>query len=331
MKTVSEIIKTLQSKNYSPIYFLVGKEKFFHDQIINLLSNDLFTDPSSRSLNRIVLHGTENSLPQIVNAAVSYPMLSNYKLIIVKEFTKIKTSEAESFERYLDNPQTATILVLSADDPGKTKLFNKVKSVATVVDCKPILEYKVSAWIKQRSDEKKLNLVAPAALMLAEYTGNSLLGIDHELDKIKDFKADNSEITTDDIISITGMSKEYNVFTFQKALSEKDIKRSFLIAKNLMDSGENINLIISIVFSFFKKALIMSRLKTSNKKVTEISSLMKLNDFQMRDIQNTLNKFSQPNIEKILKLLNSVDKTVKTSAQTDWSVLQSMCYNICRQ
>ena len=91
--------------------------------------------------------------------------------------------------------------------------------------------------------------------MLAEYTGNNLLNIDHELEKIKDFKSDDTEVTKDDVLSVTGMSKEYNVFTFQKALSEKNIKRSFLIAKNLMDSGENINLIISIIFSFFKKSI----------------------------------------------------------------------------
>jgi len=331
MKSVSEIIKSIGSKNYAPVYFLVGKEKFFHDQIINLLSGILFNDPSSRNLNRIVLHGSENSLPEVVNASVSYPMLSEYKLIIVKEFSKIKISEAESFERYLDNPQKATILLLSADEAGNTKILNKVKSTAEVVDCRPIPEYKISNWLKQRSDERNINLSATAAQMLAEYTGNNLLSIDHELDKIKDFKSDDTKITTDDIISVTGMSKEYNVFTLQKALGEKNIKRSFQIAKNLMDSGENINLVISIIFSFFRKVLIFSKLKSANKNQSEITSLMKLNDFQLRDIQATLNKFNQPGIEKILKLLYSMDKKVKTTAITDWTVLQSLCYNICRQ
>jgi DNA polymerase-3 subunit delta len=329
MKSVSEVVKSIETQNYALFYLLAGKEKFFHDQIINLLSGELFKDPSSRSLNRIVLHGSENSLPQVVNAAVSFPMLSKYKLVIVKEFTKIKMSDAESFERYLDNPQKATILVLSAEDASNTKLFNKVKSTATIVDCKPIQEYKISAWLKQRSDEKQINLTAQAAQMLAEYTGNNLLNIDHELNKIKDFKTDKTEITADDILSVTGMSKEYNVFTLQKALSEKNIKKSFLIAKNLMDSGENINLIISIIFSFFKKVLIVSKLKSANKNQAEISGLMKLSDFQMRDIQNTLNKFNQPDVEKILKLFYSMDKKIKTSAITDWAVLQSMCYNIC--
>ena len=80
MNSVSHILKSFKDKNFEPVYLLLGKEKFFHDQVIQTLSSILFTDPSSRGLNRILLNGSENSLAEVVGASLSYPMMSTFLL-----------------------------------------------------------------------------------------------------------------------------------------------------------------------------------------------------------------------------------------------------------
>lgn len=324
MISVSQALKTFQTENFKSIYLLLGREKFFHDQIINGLTAKLFSDPSSRSLNRLIMDGTENILPEIVAASLSFPMLSAYKLVLVKEFNRIKATDSETFFRYLENPQKTTILLLSCEEFGKTKFFTRVSEMSETIDCKPISEYKVTDWLKNRIALKGMRISVNALNMLAEYTGKSLLTIEQELQKIADFKSEDSEITEEDIISVTGMSKEYNVFTFQKALQERNFSKSYHIGKNLIDGGENLNLIISIIFSFFKKALFLT-------KTPQNTADLKISDYQKKEVANTLKKFDLSALEKTVLILNSSDRLIKTTAAAPIVVMQNICYNICRK
>ncbi len=323
MKAVSEILKSFQKKEFKALYLLLGKEKYFHDLLLDELSSVLFNDPSSRSLNRIILHGTENSLSEVVNAALSFPMLSEYKIIIVKDFNKIKTSDSGPFLKYLESPQKSSILVLSCQETGKNKIFSKTKEMSIAVDCKPIAEYKVESWLKERLIARGLKSTPTAVAMLSEYTGNNLLTIEQELNKITEYKSDNTEISEDDIIAVTGMSKEYNVFAFQKALGDKNYKKSYIIGKNLIDAGENLNLIVSIIFSFFKKAL----LYTNNP--VDMGSL-RISDFQKREISATMKKFDLQGLKKVIQILGKMDQNIKSSAIPDLAIIQTICYNICK-
>ncbi len=331
MISVSELLKSVKNKNFSPVYLLAGKEKFFHDQILVTFSNELFKDPSSRSLNRIILHGSENSLSEIVNASLSYPMLSEYKLVVVKEFSKIKTTDSDSFFRYLEKPTDTTVLLLFSEEMGKTKLFTELRKEAVLVDCKPVPDYKIPALIKERLVLKKMEMSPQVVTMLAEYTGNNLLNIEHELQKIKEYKSDESKISVEDIITVTGMSKEYNVFTLQKALISKNLKRSFVIGKKLIEKGENINLIISVLFNYFKRALLVAKLRNSGQEFLTIFRELRINEYQQRDISATIKIFSSPKLEEVISIFHIVDRKVKSSANSDWAILQSLCYNICRQ
>lgn len=329
--TINEALKAIQNKDYNPVYLLSGKEKFFHDQVINSFSKVLFSDTSSRSLNRIILYGSENSLSEIVNACLSYPMMSDYKMVVVREFARIKTTDADVFTKYLENPQKSNILILSAEDTGKSAFFKKISEKAVNVDCRPVPDYKIAGWLKEYIQQKNINMTTQAVNMLAEYTGSNLLNIEHELNKVIEYKKDNSEITADEIIAVTGMSKEYNVFTLQKALAEKNIKKSFLISKNLIDAGENINLIVSILYSFFKKVYMVAKLRASGTAQAQIAQQLRISDFQFRDISATTNKYNINALEKCVKILQNSDRTIKNSAQDDRVTIQDLCYNICRQ
>ncbi|KAA3609799.1 MAG: DNA polymerase III subunit delta [Calditrichaeota bacterium] len=330
MASVSDIIKSIGEEKFAPVYLLSGKEKFFHDQIINALTSKLFADSSSRSLNRIMLHGSENSLSDVVNASLSYPMLSNNKLVVVKELSRIKVSDTSTFLNYLENPTVTTVLLLSTEEMGKTKLFIELKKKAVFVDCKPVPDYKIPAIIKERLGLKKKQMSSRAVTMLAEYTGNSLLNIEHELEKVKEYKSDGSEIGEDDIIAVTGMSKDYNVFTLQKMLSEKNLERSFVIGKKLIEKGENINLLISVLFNYFRKALLVAKGKSSGQDFGAISRELKINEYQQRDISATLKYFSPIALENVVSELHVIDKKAKSTASTDWALVQSLCFTICR-
>ena len=190
--SIDQVIQRINSGTIDPLYYLTGAEKFFHDQVIDALNNAIFTDTGSRDLNLTVLYGTENTLGELLSAVLSYPMLANYKLVVVRDFDKMKVSDAESLNKYLDNLQKTTCLVLSAEEKGRSKIYNAIEQAAHNVDCKPIPDYKVTTWFTNFCRQQKIDIDPQAINFLINQVGSNLLTLNLEIKKARDFKNDDS-------------------------------------------------------------------------------------------------------------------------------------------
>ncbi len=327
--SVLQTEKNIKAGKIQPIYFLTGKENYFHDRLIKLLKGNLFSDAGSMSLNLNVFYGTENSQAEMISACMAYPMLADRRLIIVKNFNKMNITDVESMEKYIAKPINSTVLVLSAEESGKTKIFQTLKNKVETVSCDPIPEYKLNEWIFGFYNAKNIHIERQAAQFLVNQIGSNLLVIENEIEKIVNFKNDESKITIDDLIQTTGASKQANIFTLQNALAGKQLGLSLKISKNLIESGENINGIIAILFAFYKKVMIVSSLKALGKNRREIGDETKFGDFQLKNIFPVTERFSQKQIGNIIQLLKNLDIDIKTSSVTEKHAINMLCYNIC--
>lgn len=323
-------LQKLKAGGAHPFYFLLGKEKFFQDQFINAATAHLLPDRGSRDLNLTVLYGTENSQAEMLSACLAYPMLAERKIVLVRDFDKMKLSDDEAMQKYLDNPQPTTCLILSAAQKGKTKIYNQIAEKAVTVDCSPIPEYKLTDWIINHSKTKNRAIEPQAAQLLANLLGNNLLNIEQELQKMADFKNDDTPITVTDLEQTTGISKEANVFALQRALARRQLEQSLKISARLADEGTDITQINAILFAFFKKVLSVSTLKSRGNTRAQIGQQMKLRDFQLKDIFEATTHYQMGQIQKIIGVLHEADYASKTSGTNNNAALQMLCYKICR-
>ena len=328
--SVEQVLKKIQLGVIEPVYYLTGKEKFFHDQIINQIINKILPDKSSRDLNLSILYGTENSQSELLSSVSSLPLLAQTQVIIVRDFDKMKITDAEILEKHLKNIPNATYLVLSAEEKGKLKAYKAIEQIAHNVECKPIPEYKVGEWMQNFCKQNAIPIDTNALNFLINLVGSNLLTLHNEIRKVIDFKNDQSMITMEDIEETTGISKETSVFGLQKALGNRQLEISLKIIQQLLDSGQNINLIIAILFSYFRRILIALSLKQQGENNQQISGLLHLSDFQFREISAVQNNFSTQQLYKIISYLHDLDVATKTSSISDSAGLQMLCYKICR-
>jgi len=325
-----EIIHQIEKGQLSNCYLLAGQEMFFQDQVIHALEKEIFKDPSSRGLNRIVLNGPETSLAEIVNASLSYPMLSDLKMVLVKDFNRVGQGDQEIFLKYLNAPQKASILVLQIAEAGRNTFYKKVSSMVRLVDCKPVREYHMMPWAKKLTREKDLKIDPAALSMLLEYTGANLLVLSNEIDKLKNFKPEQAEINTDDIIALTGMSKEFNVFTFQDAISQKNFRNAMKIGSKLLENGSNINALIGLLFAHFRRVLIIADLK-KRMDIPSIKSKLHIKDFQWNKLNVALQNFSIHQLGMAINQLQICDGRIKNSQGSAEAILQDFIFFICKK
>ena len=107
--TFEQIISDLKNKVYHPLYFLMGEEPYFIDEISNYIADHVLTE-EEKGFNQSVLYGRDVDVNTVISEAKRFPMMANYQVIIIKEAQNIEN--IENLSPYLAKPLKSTILVI---------------------------------------------------------------------------------------------------------------------------------------------------------------------------------------------------------------------------
>jgi DNA polymerase-3 subunit delta len=221
-----DLITSVENKKYAPIYLLMGEEPYFIDKISNCIEELFFEEETAKDFNFQLLYGKDTSVDQIVAFSKEYPMMSDYRLVIVREAQEV--GKIEQLVEYVKNPQKQTVLVLcykykSLDK--RTAFYKTIDKAGIVFESAKIYEDKLPVHIKNIAKEKGFTIGEVAVNLLASHIGTNLSRIDNEMEKLRNVVQKNGEITTQIIEEYIGISKEHNVFEFVTAvIARKEFK-----------------------------------------------------------------------------------------------------------
>lgn len=250
-----ELVAQLKSRQFQPVYLLMGEEPFYIDRICRFFENKVI-DEANRDFNQVVLYGKDTSAAEIVANAKEFPFGSQYKLVIVKEAKDLK--DIELLKSYVENPAESSILVVCYKY-GKLKAtqYKAYEKKGVVFESVGIKDWNLPDWVQKTASSFKYKLDAQSAYILTEQIGNDLSRIFNEFEKLKVILPPGSTITPDIIEQYIGISKEYNIFELQEALGERNLQKTYKIIQNFtqhLKENPNIKTIL-MLYNFYHKML----------------------------------------------------------------------------
>ena len=106
--TYDSIIKEINSRQFAPVYYLMGEEPYYIDRLADYIAEHVLTE-EERGFNQMVIYGQDTDIGSIVSAAKRYPMMAEHQVIIVKEAQTLRNMDELVY--YLQKPQPSTVLV----------------------------------------------------------------------------------------------------------------------------------------------------------------------------------------------------------------------------
>lgn len=207
---------------------------------------------------------------------------------------------------YINHIQPSSILVICYKykaPPAKLlkAITDSPKSVA--LESKKKYEDDMPVWISSRAKSSGYTISEKAAHMLVEYLGTNLEKINNELSKLYINHPKEKTITEHEIELYIGISKDYNIFEFQRAIAKKNSLKTNQIAQHFaMNPGENtIFRIIPFLFGFFSKVLLIHSLP--DKSESSIMSKAKLTNFTKHDYFEAYRNYSAKKVLAIISHL----------------------------
>lgn len=290
--TYEQILSEIKNKIYHPVYFLMGEEPYFIDSISDAIENSVL-DEADKTFNQVILYGKDVNVHQIVTQARNFPLAGNYLVIIVKEAQDVKN--IEDMEPFLDKIPPTTILVLNY----KYKKLDKRRKMAQTLDknyvlfeSKKLYDRDIPKWIVNFLGNRNYKIQQKACQMLSDFLGTDLQKIRNELEKLMIAVPQKKEINDADVEYNIGISKDFNIFELQKAISYGDFVKAVQIVNYFGDNTKENPLIASVIMLYTYYCKILKLHYSTDKRENAVASVIGVAPYFVRDYFEAARRYS---------------------------------------
>jgi DNA polymerase-3 subunit delta len=200
-------------KKYKPIYVIAGKEdSLVNDRCREML--DELVEPSQRATGLFKADPKEVTAADILDELRTAPFLTDKRVVVIKGADDFISQNRELLEKYFDNPCPTGILILTVNTwQSNTRLAKKLPTVGKLVTVTQPKAWQLPGrLVKYTSDAYSKRLSKDAAELLVELTGDDLVRLYSEIDKLALFADSEKSITVEHVEKLIGHNRLYNAF-----------------------------------------------------------------------------------------------------------------------
>lgn len=323
-----------------PLYFLFGEEDLLIEEALDVLVARA-VDPSTKSFNFDLMYGSETTWPDLVERASAYPLMADRRVVVVREIDRLiamrgKLDANSPFLRYLESPASTTVLVMTAATgdfmtKGKAKApYSTIIERATSVQYKKIYDRELPSWTSDRIKSRGKEITPEAVELFVGYAGSSLRVINSEIEKLFTFIEERKKITAEDVRSVVGTSKLYNVFELQKAIGARNLELSVEISERMLRAGEPEQLILTMLSRYFTILWRLVELRSTSKDKNEMARTVGISPFFLDEYLGALSRYPLAHLQNAFEALLHADVTLKTTNTPVATVMQMMLVSVVR-
>ncbi len=302
--SAEKIINDWKKNIFKPFYWLEGEEEFYIDVVVEYAEHHILSEADA-AFNLSVFYGKDANWTEVVNACSRYPMFAERQVVILKEAQQMK--DIDKLENYITNPLASTVFVVSYKGKtidGRSKLAKILKQNGEVLTAKKLYDNQLPTWTNDFIQSKGFTITPRALTLLVNHIGNDLSRIANEFEKVSMNLSDRKNISEDDIEKYVGISKEYNVFELQEALSNKNLAKAITIIQYFEGNPKAapIQMLLPALYNHFSKVLTVFAMVDKSERA--LRPMFYNNPYAARQALETVLNYSYSGVEQTLILLH---------------------------
>lgn len=304
-------LKEHLKNNLDSCYVLYGEDQELCFRAETMFKNLVSMLPE---FNLCVLDSKETTPQKVVDTCNTLPVMNNIKVVILNDLDSkeekgenSKTANLLTYSNYLKKPNSKTVLVIRTKE--NSALFNKVKNMATLVDCARLPENVLNKFITTEAQKMDLNITNGAIQKLIEISNSYMGTITQTLNKLKSYG--NQQITETDIENTCEKSLEYSVFNLTDALSQKNTVKTYEILQDMMQNTKDEQMILPLIASHFRRLFMVA---TSTESLEDKARLLGVKEYAVKKAQEQSKLFTKKQLLEIMTTLNESEFKIKSGS-----------------
>lgn len=317
MKTLTrtELDRSLR-EGLRPLYLLLGPEIYLRRVAAQTITETALSRTMLREFNESAFSLLSDPVQSAVAAAEQLPMMSEMRVVRIRDFARLREADEDILIRYLNNPSPTTVMIFIADDLDKRKKSSKVLlDTCTVVEFSPLKDAEAKTWAKSRLKELKVSADDQVLSDLIRLVGTDVQTLANELEKLASAAATTNRITVDHVDELIGRSRELSNFELADHLMAGNRKKALETLHRLLEDGaEPVMLVGLIAGNYHRLALGKHLLARGGRE--EVFRNISLPPFKRDSYISTLQRSTAAKIARGIQLTAATDLAIKTSQAT---------------
>ncbi len=329
-------LRTLQqsfsSGKVSPCYTILGEDHYLIQESVTVLKNHVENLGVNFDFNYECIYASETKSADIVDIIETLPMMSPYRLVIIKEAQLLKEKDWDTLKKSIEKglSQSVVIFVHEAKFDKRKKIYKWITSNTQVVELVTPYENQVPVWIHYMAQKNGLIFDQGAALQLLHLVGVDLTEIHNEILKLKHYYHDHQgQLVIDDILKVVSKKRIESVFDLTASVAMGNKPEALQLLNDLINQGQNEVGVISLIsrhMRILKKVLEFSQLGLSQK---QLSAKIGVSPFFIDQYIQQSRKWSLDKMNTVFDLLLDTDKALKTSPISSKIWLENFVIQTC--
>ena len=313
--TFASIMRDLKERRFAPVYYLMGEESYYIDQISDYIAEHVL-QPEERDFNQTVLFGSDVTASQVADAARRYPMMAERQVVIVKEAQNIRNTDA--LEKYMKQPSATTILVICHKngkiDGRKREYVKSIQQAGVLFESKKLYDRELPPFIESYLRERQVSIDPKSTQLIAESIGSDLSRLTSELDKLLiSLPAVDRRVTPQVVEDQIGVSKDFNGFELRDAIVNRNIFKANQII-NYFDKNPKAGSIYSflpLLFNYFQNLMLAYYCPQRQSQEAVAAWLEMRSPWAAKDYMTGMRNYSGMKVMQIIGKLREIDAKSK--------------------
>lgn len=305
--------RSLAAGAVEPLYLLVGTETYLRDLASQKITDAALSGTLLREFNETSFSLLTDSPISAIAAAEQLPMMSDRRVVRIKDFAKLRESEEEIVIRYLERPAASTVMIFIADELDKRKKLTKsLLATCAVVEFAAVRDAEAKSWARTRLKELKTSADENALNEIVRLVGTNLQTLSSELEKLSAAALDTGRITPELVEQLIAHSRELSNFDLGDQLIAGDRRRALQTLHRLLkDDVAPVLLLGLIAGNYHRLALAKEFLKRGRKE--EVGRLIFGPPAKRDAFMNTIQRSDDTRIARGIQLIAAADLAIKSS------------------
>ena len=267
----------------------------------------------------------EVSLLEIVEDARTLPMFHERKLIVVKGYDGLGKDDLDLLNKYAASPASFSVLVLLSQGSRK----NRVKPAKSIKLVDLDRGRTIDREIKRLAEKLGLALAPGAVGFIKTMLGDDMNLIRNELEKISLYGGGEKTIGEKDLRGLMEKQSTENVFSLSTALSNRDLRGSLRILRELERNREDPLSILYMIAWRFRQIFKVSQYLREGESDEGIAKAIKTSRGAVFYLKKSVRNFRENDLGRILGLIEQTDYGIKNSSGNNYILLEKLLLGIC--
>jgi len=313
--------KELKEEKLRSVYLLFGDEGYLRDDYEKRIAA-LVPDAGFPEFNRFVFEGPDTPLSDYDDALESFPMMTDKKLIIIRDSRIFKKANEEVKEFWLKRLKEAaddTVIVFNeADADGRGVLYKAAKKAGMAVKFDYQSDADLVTWVNRQALKARLKMSKDTAQYLVAVADPGLGNLTNEFGKLTAYCE--GSITKDDIDKVVSKAMTVVIFDLTDALTARDADKTMKVLSELRGSNQSGFGVLYLIYSNIKNILKMKLCGAKSK--YDAAKLTGMSPYIAGKYFYSAQSFSEKELERMLIRIPEIDSEIKSGRAQEWPAVE---------